>query len=337
MNKQPVQLDELDIIGYAEALDDGKGPAVVPPVFRDPQHPDQCFVPPFRIAENWLIDPQCLSLAEVKDLAADERITLLPGPSLPAQPGHRLWVDLEGQVHYEPAPEATRSLRKICNEHLNAATAALRQGEIDRADEEAGIALAADDTKLEPNALVAACHALRAEEKELLFMRESVEAEGFRLETFALLLESYMEMVPAEKWRMLRPQAIAAACEKAGVVARLRFQLPATVMPFLAPVVRDAVIRRNGGPAEVRCGGSDALFVAKFQAILERERRCLRETSPGEAVEVVRNAYRAEKLSSAPATASLAPDLDDYFSRLGEVLVTTRVLWPGSASGEPAA
>jgi hypothetical protein len=333
MSKQPVPLEQLEVIGYAEVLPEGKGPAVVPPVFRDHPDPSRCFVPPFRIAENWLINPQCVSFTEVQHLANAESLTLFKGAPLPAQAGHKLWVDVNSGVHYEPGSTANRHLQAIYEQRLDAATAALRQGRIDEAEEEAGIALAADETKLESDALLAACHALRGEQKEVLFLKDASEKDGHRAETFALHLQNYLELVPLQTWRALSRGAVDAACRVAGVEMRQRFEVPAALLPFLSPVLHDASILRAGSSFEVRCAEPDAAFLAEFVGLFTHNDLAnhLARWGAGVTVDVVRNAYRATK---APGSASRPQGslVDGYFSRLGKVLAAMGVLWPSDAS-----
>src|SRR5271165_6255592 len=102
MTGQPVSLDELDVIGYADALPGGRGPAVVPPVFQHRREHERCYVPPFRIAGDWLIEPSCISFAEAQELGREERITLPKQFRHQARSEHQLWVDESGNSHYQP-------------------------------------------------------------------------------------------------------------------------------------------------------------------------------------------------------------------------------------------
>lgn len=324
MTNQLVQLDQLDIIGYADALPGRKGPAVIPPVFLDRNDIDQCFVPPFRIAGNWLIEPQPVAFAEVQELAQEGRITLFADLPRPALPEHQLWVDAGGQAHYEPAPDARRNLQRIHRESLNAATAAFREGKFDEAERQAGIALAANDRTLEPRALISACHALRGEEKQVVFMRQAAEAVGHCPETIALLMKSYMEMIPAATWESVSPDATRAACAKVGVEAQRRFVLPTDVKPFVGAVLMNASISQSVDSFEVQCMGPDVAFLEEFLLLFKHN--YLATMSGGQAVEVVRKAYWTGKNRRTRVSPPLPRSVEDYFSRLGDVLVDTGVL-----------
>jgi hypothetical protein len=247
-------------------------------------------------------------------------------------------VDVDGLIHYELGAEANRNLQGVYKQYIETAIAALRQGRIDEAEEDAGIALAADETKLEPDALIAACHALRGEEKEVIFMKEAAEKEGHRVEAFALHLQNYLELVPLQTWRASHG-AVDAACKVAGVETRQRFEVPAALMPFLGSVLHEASILRAGSSFEVRCAEPDAAFLAEFVGLFSSNHLAnyLARWGAGVTVDVVRNAYRAAKDpgSSSRVQGSL---LDGYFSRLGKVLAAMGVLLssePSSYLGEP--
>ncbi len=324
MTEQPVDLEQLEIIGYAEVLPDGKGPAVVPPVFRDRTDPTRCFVPPFRLSGRWLLDPQLVSFAEVEELAKAGRLTLPAGFQRPARPDWLLWVGLDGAVDYERATDAKRKLRNLYREHLDTATAALRKGDIEAAERHAGIALAADDQAVEPDALIAACHALRGEEKHVAFMQREAEAAMHSSETFGLLLKSYVEQVPASVWESLSFEVTASACKQARVDLGRRFELPIELSPYVDPVLRNALVSHTGTSTRILCSGSDVAFLEEFVRLFKHN--LFPKLTGGQAAEVVRSAFwggRSRRCRFAPWPPE---SVEGYFLRLGEVLVETGVL-----------
>lgn len=271
MTGQPISLDELDIIGYADRLAERKGPAVVPPVFRHRLDPERCFVPPFRIAGDWLIEPKCISFAEVRELEREERITLPKDFQRQARPEHQLWVDGDGNPHYETSTDAKRNLQRIYHQHLDVATAALREGKIDEAELQAGIALAANNQALEPRALIAACHVLKDERKQVVFIHKAVQAAGQDSELFGLLLKNYLEMVPVEMWETSASSVESALgiCSAVGVEAWIPFRFTEAEYHQFRPLLHE--FRRQGGEREF-------LIVCKgIEAVLMSERRSLRE------------------------------------------------------------
>ncbi|MCX6878530.1 MAG: hypothetical protein NTW21_32655 [Verrucomicrobia bacterium] len=323
MTNNSPKLDQLEIIGYADVLTNGKGPAVVPPVFRDRNEPTRCFVPPFRLCGDWLLDPQAVSFQEVQELAQDRQITLFPDDtSHPARPDWRLWVDLDGNVHYEPSTQGRENLQRLSHKHLAAATAALSEGNLDEADREAGIALAADERALEPHALITACHALRGEVRHVAFMRRQVEVLGHNLETFGLLVRKYAEMMPMESLDTDTLESAHAVSETMGVEIRRMFVLPLEVFPYVAPVLQEAESRQTDTSIEIRCCGPDAEFLLEFVRLFRHN--SVPTLSGGQAAEVVRKDFWGRR----PRRSRLVPqdNIENYFHRLEAVLVETGVL-----------
>lgn len=269
MAVQPIALNELEIIGYADALPDGKGPAVVPPVFRHRTKADDCFVPPFRIAGDWLVDSVCISFAQVQELAREQRITLPEGLKQSAHPEHQLWVDGQGALHYQASSETKQNLHRISRVHLDAAVAALKKGDVDAAERNAGIALAANDQALEPRALIAACHALKGETKQIVFLRKTAEAAGFHAGSFNLLMKNYLETIPAETWeaRKRNVEPLLATCQAVGTDVWIPFRFTEDEYRKFQPLLHE--FRRQGGEREfvISCKGTEAVLMAERQSI----------------------------------------------------------------------
>lgn len=324
MTTQHIQLNELDVIGYGDVLPEGKGPAVLPPVFRHRTEIDRCYVPPFRITGNWLVETQCVSFTELQDLEGDESITLPKDFKHPAKPDHQLWVDEAGAVRYEPAGNAKRNQQLIHQRHLDAAISTLREGKFEDARRHAGVALAANDRALEPRALIAAFHALRGETAQAAFMRKSAEQAGLNGDSFTLLMKSYAEMIPATTWESLSFEAANAASEKVGVELYRRFELPSGLVPFVGPVLRNALFRQNKNSTEIQCGGSDAKFLAEFLRLFKHN--FLSTMVAGMAVEIVCSAYWEKKVKVSRISTPWPRSVEDYFFRLKGVLIDTGVL-----------
>lgn len=267
MTAPPISLDELNVIGYADALPGGKGPAVLPPVFRHRSEPDRCYLPPFRLAGNWIVDAQCVSLAEVEQLRQQESITLPNDFARPAVSDHQLWVDEIGTAHYEPVGEARRNLRHIYSTHLRAAVAALRAGRFDDARQSAGIALAADDRAVEPRALIAALHCLRGEAAQAAFMKRSAEQATSDAESFIRAMESYLESIPPATWATapLNVDQVICTCTEIGIDVWIPFSLTEEEFGRFHPILHQ--YRRAGGEREFTlwCPGVEARLLAERQ------------------------------------------------------------------------
>jgi len=269
MKTQPILLDELEVIGYADTLPGGKGPAVVPPVFRYRARTESCVLPPFRIVGEWLIGSQSVSFAEVQELMVEERVTLPNGLSIPTSKDHQLWIDEDGVVHYEPSGKARGNLRGIHLHHLRAGITALGKGEIDIAQEHAGIALAADDKALEPRALIAACYALRGQGMAASFMGQSVEQAGLNPESFTLLVKNYAESVIPSVWEHSRfdVELVLGTCKSLGVEIWIPFHFTEEEYERFRPILHQ--FRRTGGERQliVSCTGVEAILLSERQTL----------------------------------------------------------------------
>ena len=89
----PLNVNELDIVGYANVLKENMLPTVVPPVFRLKADPQRAFVPPYSFNAGFLCDatevPQS-ELLELRDARASRRALQLgssPGRTCP----NRIW------------------------------------------------------------------------------------------------------------------------------------------------------------------------------------------------------------------------------------------------------
>ncbi len=321
MTNQPVQLDQLDVIGYADVLPNGRGPAIVPPIFCDRSEPDLCYCPPFRIAGNWLLDPQCVAFAEIEDWVRAEHASLPDDFSRPALPDHQLWVDEDGQVMYEPIAEANRKLGAIYRTHLSAGEVALREGRLDDASRQAGIALAANVRALEPRALMATCHALNGKEKQALFLKQAAESMGHTPESFAACMERYAETVPSDTWEALPFDWVSAVFTACGANVQRKFDLPTGVAHYVTMVLHAATICATEQSTEIACAGRDADFLMEFSRLFKYN--YLAKATAGVAVEVARKAYWLDKSRERRLTPEPEPSLDVYFARLRDVLVET--------------
>lgn len=202
MSDTPIRLDQLLVVGYADALPEGKGPAIVPPIFQFREHPDRFLVPPFSLVGDWLAGHQSIDRAELKSLATSEEISLLDdGREQQARPDYLLWVDDEGHVAYQALIEARDGMHLIKQKHLDAATEALKLGEIDRAEKHAGIALGASEQALEPRSILAACYRQRGDVKALQVIEKSAIGAGHSQEAFSTVADFYADMLPLSCWQ----------------------------------------------------------------------------------------------------------------------------------------
>ena len=133
-------VDELEIVGYADVLDETVLPSVVPPVFRFKANPDRIFLPPYSFNAGYLCNATEVPAAELEELRDAEEVTLFEGV-LPARNEFELWVDQSYWHHYQPFDEVRRELGGIADDAIDQAAAALREGDLARADRLAGVAI----------------------------------------------------------------------------------------------------------------------------------------------------------------------------------------------------
>lgn len=269
MDGNAIPLSQLDVVGYADVLPAGHGPVVVPPVFCTRTEPARYHVPPFQIAGNWLLDPQVISRNEADELACQGELTLPDGFRREAQPDHRLWVDLDGILRYEPALVVGQQLQARFRQQLDIAEAALRAGELERAEKAAGIALAAQDRAVEPMALLAACHALRGEGAEVALMKESAEQAGHSSARFLKQVEGYLEAMSPPAWRHFLPELpeIRLACDGVGITAWVSFEFSEEDYRHLVPLLHHFHRRGNEREVIVSCTDVEADILADWPVL----------------------------------------------------------------------
>lgn len=147
-------LDDLEIAGYANVLKETMLPTVVPPVFRLKAHPQRAFLPPYSFNAGFLCNATEVPQSELEQLRGSGEITLFDVFS--ARADFELWVDRSFQWHYEPRDLAEEKLHRIADEEIRAAEVALRMDDLEKAERLSGVAISADDRRMEPLAIKAA-------------------------------------------------------------------------------------------------------------------------------------------------------------------------------------
>ena len=151
----PWRVEDLDIIGFADALDGNMLPSIVPPVFRVRSKPNLHLLPPYFFNAGCLYNAAEVDEQEIRELANDEEITIFKEP-FPAQVGFDLFIDQAFQPQYKLREVVNSELRAIALKYISEAQAALRRGSFNEADRLAGIAISADDRLVEPLVIMAA-------------------------------------------------------------------------------------------------------------------------------------------------------------------------------------
>ena len=151
----PWNLDDLEIVGYADVLKETMLPSVVPPVFRLKADAQRTLLPPYSFNAGFLYNATEIPRSELEDLSGSREITLFDD-AFPAHAGFELWVDESFQWHYQPLDEAKRHLRDIADKAIRSAEGALRRDDLRQAERLSGVAISADDRRVEPLAIKAA-------------------------------------------------------------------------------------------------------------------------------------------------------------------------------------
>ena len=155
----PLNVNDLEIVGYADVLKENMLPSVVPPVFRLKADPQRAFVPPYSLHAGLLFDATEVLQPELLELRDSREITLFDQP-FPAARGFELWVDQSFEQHYEPLYEARHNLDTICLGAIAKAEEALRAGDIAGAERLSSVAVSANDRRPESLAIKAAIRRL---------------------------------------------------------------------------------------------------------------------------------------------------------------------------------
>lgn len=217
-----IPLNELDVIGYATSLSEQMVPTTVAPVFARRADPDKVLFPPFVISSGYVCNGSLGSIEEFECFAARGQVTGIQ-PRLPAQPDHELWIDADMMPHYDPIDVANETLGKIATDHIDAAKVALKQGYLDKADHLAGVALCADDRRLEPLAIRAAIRQRQGRTTAVRVMAK-LASPSYTRDVFDTVMEHFASMIPAASaisvsktagFARMRPEA----CFKAQAVA----------------------------------------------------------------------------------------------------------------------
>ncbi len=182
-------LEELEIVGYANVLKETMLPSVVPPVFRLKADPGRALIPPYSLNAGFLCNATEVPQSELKDLNDAREITLFD-TAFTAHADFELWADQSFQWHYQPLDDVNRTLSGIAATEIENAENALRKRDLTTAERLSGVAISADDRRMEPLAIKAAIRRLQGNTAGEKLMAElaSPVLDGLR---FKLLVDRY--------------------------------------------------------------------------------------------------------------------------------------------------
>jgi hypothetical protein len=185
----PWNLDDLEIVGYADVLKETMLPSVVPPVFRLKTDAQRAFLPPYSFNAGFLCNATEVPRSELEELRDSREITLFDN-AFPARAGFELWVDQSFQWHYQRLDEVKRKLRAIAEEAIRNAEDALRRDDRQQAEHLSGVAISADDRRVEPLAIKAAIRRIQRNRTGERLMAE-LAAPVMEERLFSLLVDDY--------------------------------------------------------------------------------------------------------------------------------------------------
>ena len=208
----PRNLDDLEIVGYANVLKKTMLPSVVPPVFRLKADVQRAFLPPYSFSAGCVCNATEVLQPELEELRDSREITLF-NDAFPARAGFELWVDQSFQWHYQPWDEAEQDLRHIADEAIRNAADALRRDDLQQAERLSGVAISANDRRLAPLAIKAAIHRINGNKAGEQLMAE--------LAAPALEESDFSEMVDRYYASRRQPAAAAPAPRRRGPMSEM--------------------------------------------------------------------------------------------------------------------
>ncbi len=190
MLPEPTSLDDLEIIGYADALPADALPEIVTPVFRCKKDHDRILLPPFRLDANFVYGGAWDGVSRWQSLIKTGNMTEL-NQSIPAKSDHQLWIDEDNQPRYERRSTAHKNLETIASERVVEAQKALAQDNLAAAEQLATTAFNADDRNIDALVVKGAIRKLQGKPRHVAFFASL--AHGIAPDHFTTLVESLLE------------------------------------------------------------------------------------------------------------------------------------------------
>ena len=182
----PLPIRDLAVIGYTGHLPESMRPGYVAAVFHD--RDSHIWLAPYELHESYLSDASCIDQTQLDEFIVNG--TLQKIDPRDALPGHVLWQDLDGSVHYQHSTKAEQELRSIHLRELKLAGEHLRADHVPEALTAARVAFAASP-RIEAYPMLALCCERNGETDLAEEYRNLAAAAGHRIETFDSLILLY--------------------------------------------------------------------------------------------------------------------------------------------------
>ncbi|MDJ0840137.1 MAG: hypothetical protein QNK37_26735 [Acidobacteriota bacterium] len=198
-------LEQLEIVGFADALTEDMVPCVVPPVFRFKDNKEQFLFPPFSIVNRQVETGTIGNRKEFERFLSQEEITPIE-PTIPAAANHELWIDMGMEPRYQFYDEKDTNFRRMTALGKRMAEDALKAGDLDKAREACRMAFNANNNDIDVLVLRSLVYE-RSDESELIEVMQDLATDVCGVETFQFLLakkRGALQSNPAEVNKMVR-------------------------------------------------------------------------------------------------------------------------------------
>ncbi len=144
MAESTYRIEDLEVVGYADTLDESFVPTLVPPVFRLRDDPDRVLLPPFEIKDDQVVEVLPGAESDLERAVLRGQATRLD-EAIDAESDHQLWIDEELQPHYGVTADVLDGLRRLAKTRAREAQNAVTEGRLADAERLAQAAISADD------------------------------------------------------------------------------------------------------------------------------------------------------------------------------------------------
>ncbi len=144
MAESSYRIEDLEVVGHADTLDESFVPALVPPIFRLRDDRDLVLLPPFEIDGERVAEALPGGEADLERAVLRGQATRLE-VAIDALPEHQLWIDEEFRPHYGATTEVLDGLRRLAKARAREAQHAVAEGRLEDAERLAQSAISADD------------------------------------------------------------------------------------------------------------------------------------------------------------------------------------------------
>ena len=159
MKNEELKIDDLDIIGYADALSEELVPRVVTPIYRLRIDPRKIFMPPFQAEVDRLTNASESTPSDFTNAVEREQATQIETP-IKADSNYLLWIDQDFKSHYHLDAEVHAYMRCFAKEYSRKARKSVHEGRFGEALKLAQWALAANERCLDAVLTKALVHSM---------------------------------------------------------------------------------------------------------------------------------------------------------------------------------